>query len=118
MSEIDEDRIMLTGQHGIDKLAVIDTYTGHYWADTHKTYDIFNAATFKNSERGLQEAREWADKFVRGRYKNEKEFLSKVAFCRVRVRYFNDLLTMEAPFCRKQRCEKRGIKHGKQDDEN
>lgn len=98
MSEIDEDRIMLTGEHGIDKWAVIDTYTGYYWATTHKTDDIFNAATFESSERGLQEAREWADQFVRGRYKNEKEFLSKVAFCKVRVRYGNDLITMKAPF--------------------
>ena len=95
MSEIDEDRMMLTGVHCIDKWAVIDTYNGYYWAETYKTCNIFEAATFESSERGLQEAREWADQFVRGRYKNEKEFLSKVAFCKVRVRYFNDLTTME-----------------------
>lgn len=118
MSEIDEDRIMLTGEHGIDKWAVIDTYTGYYWARTHHTYSIFNAATFESSERGLQEAREWANQFVRGRYKNEKEFLSKVAFCKVRVRYFNDLTTMKAPFQEQQRGEKRGIRYGKQGDEN
>ena len=106
MSEIDEDRIMLTGEHGIDKWAVIDTYDGYYWARTHKTYDIFTAATFESSERGLQEAREWADQFVRGRYKNEKEFLSKVAFCKVRVRYFNDLQTIEVPF-----PENKGVKN-------
>lgn len=118
MSEIDEDRIMLTGEHGIDKWAVIDTYDGYYWARTHKTYDIFTAATFESSERGLQEAREWADQFVRGRYKNEKEFLSKVAFFKVRVRYFNDLQTIKAPFAKSKVVKKRGIRHGKQDDEN
>ena len=90
--------MMLTGAHGIVKWAVIDTYNGYYWARTHKTYNIFNAATFEGSERGLQEAREWADQLVRGRYKNEKEFLSKVAFCKVRVHYINDLATIESPF--------------------
>lgn len=98
MSEIDEDRLMPTGVHGIDKWAVIDTYNGYYWARTFKTCDIFEAASFDSTDRGLQEARAWADKFVRGRYKDEKEFLSKVAFVKVRVRYFNDLQTMEAPF--------------------
>ena len=98
MSEIYEDRIMLTGEHGIDKWAVIDTHTGYYWARAHKTYDIFNAATFESGERGLQEAREWADKFVRRQYKNEYEFLSRVVFVKVRVRYFCDFQTMESPF--------------------
>lgn len=97
MSEIDEDR-MLTGEHGIDKWAVIDTYTGCYWAETYQTCNIFEAATFESTERGLQKARAWADQFVRGQYKDEKEFLSKVAFCKVRVRYFNDLTKMESPF--------------------
>lgn len=118
MSEIDEDRMMLTGYHGIDKWAVLDTYNGYYWARTFKTCNIFEAATFESSERGLQEARAWADKFVRERYKNEKEFLSKVAFVKVRVRYFNDLQTMKAPFAKSKVVKKRGIRHGKQDDEN
>ena len=106
MSEIDEDRMILTGVHGIDKWAVIDTYNGYYWARTFKTRDIFEAASFDSTDRGLQEARAWADKFVRGRYKNEKEFLSKVAFVKVRVRYFNDLQTMKAPF-----AKSKGIKN-------
>lgn len=118
MIAIDEDRRMLAGDHGIDKWAVIDTYNGYYWARTFKTYDIFEAASFDNTDRGLQEARAWADKFVRGRYKNEKEFLSKVAFVKVRVRYFNDLQTMKAPFAKPKVVKKRGIRHGKQGDEN
>ena len=100
MSELDEDRMMLTGVHCIDKWAVIDTYNGYYWARTCQTCDIFEAASFDSTDRGLQEARAWADKFVRGRYKNEKEFLSKVAFFKVRVRYFNDLQTIKAPFAK------------------
>ena len=86
------------GAMAIEPWAVLDFNDRLFWTRTCRTENIFHAALFEGSDRGLQEAREWADQFVRGRYKNEKEFLSKVAFCKVRVRYFNDLLRMESPF--------------------
>ena len=106
------------GAMAIDPWAVLDFNDRLFWTRTSRTENIFHAALFEGNDRGLQEAREWADKFVRGRYKNEKEFLSKVAFVKVRVRYFNDLQTIKAPFAKSKVVKKRGIRHGKQGDEN
>lgn len=95
------------GAMGIEPWAVLDFNDRLFWGQTGQTDNIFNAALFEGNDRGLQEAREWADQFVRGRYKNEKEFLSKVAFCKVRIRYFNDLTTMKVPFPENKGVKKR-----------
>ena len=106
----------------IEPWAVLDFNDRLFWTRTHKVVDktdnIFNAASFEGNGKGLLEARAWADKFVRRQYRNEKEFLSRVVFVKVKVRYFCDFQTMEAPFAKSKVLKKRGIRHGKQDDEN
>ena len=86
------------GAMGIEPWAVLDFNDRLFWGQTGQTDNIFNAALFEGNDSGLQEAREWADKFVRRQYKNEYEFLSRVVFVKVRVRYFCDFQTMEAHF--------------------
>ena len=94
------------GAMGIEPWAVLDFNDRLFWGQTGQTDNIFNAALFEGNDSGLQEAREWADKFVRRQYKNEYEFLSRVVFVKVRVRYFCDFQTMEAPF-----PENKGVKN-------
>ena len=86
------------GAMGIEPWAVLDFNDRLFWGQTGKTDNIFNAALFEGNDRGLQEAREWADQFVRGQYWREKDFLTRVVFVKVKVRYFCDFQTMEAPF--------------------
>ena len=106
------------GAMAIDPWAVLDFNDRLFWTRTSRTENIFHAALFEGNGKGLLEAREWADKFVRRQYRNEKEFLSRVVFVKVKVRYFCDFQTMEAPFAKSKVVKKRGIRHGKQDDEN
>ena len=82
---------------GIEPWAVLDFNDRLFWGQTGQTDNIFNAALFEGNDSGLQEAREWADQFVRGQYWREKDFLTRVVFVKVRVRYFCDFQTMEAP---------------------
>lgn len=85
------------GAIGIEPWAVLDFNDRLFWGQTGQTDNIFNAALFEGNDSGLQEARDWADQFVRGRYKTEKAFLSRVVFVKVNVHYFCDFQTMEVP---------------------
>lgn len=94
------------GAMGIVPWAVLDFNDRLFWGQTGQTDNILNAALFEGNDSGLQEAREWADQFVRGQYRRVKDFLTRVVFVKVRVRYFCDFQTMEAPF-----PENKGVKN-------
>ena len=106
------------GAMGIEPWAVLDFNDRLFWGQTGRTDNIFNAALFEGNDRGLQEAREWADQFVRGQYWREKDFLTRVVFVKVKVRYFCDFQTMESPFPKNKGVKNDGIRYGKQGGEN
>lgn len=92
------------GAMAIKPWAVLDFNDRLFWTRTHKVVDktdnIFNAAVFEGNDKGLAEARVWANRFVRRQYKTEKDFMSRVIFVKVNVHYFCDFQTMEAPFAK------------------
>ena len=105
------------GAMAIEPWAVLDFNDRLFWTRTSRTENIFHAALFEGNDKGLLEAREWADKFVRGQYKNEKDFMSRVIFVKVNVHYFCDFQTMEAPLPKARKGRKTGNRKEKNERE-